>query len=146
MALSDVETQLRTEFEPLVESLGFSIVELNSATVHGRVHLDLVIHRASGVSIDDCAEVHRLVHPRAEMILDDRDLAVQVASPGIDRVLKDNGEFAVFVGSTVRVLLIGESDWLVGVIQGAGKTSVTIETGDGAVVIGFDQIQKAKLG
>ena len=91
-------TELRENVSPVVKAMGFSIVELESSVVSGRTHVHLVIYRPSGVSIDDCAEVHRTVQPRLETLMDDRDIALQVASPGVDRAIKSNIEYSVFVG------------------------------------------------
>ena len=145
MATSDIENELRADFEPLLKELGFHIVELKSAPVKGRTHLDIVIYREEGVSIDACADVHRLVRPRAELILDDRDVAVQVASPGIDRTFKDNAEFGVFTGRGVGVLLHGTDDWIGGIVGSVDDKSVTLQDGDTFSTIEFNEIQKARL-
>jgi len=142
---SDQERLLRDDFAPLIEHLGFRIVELHCATVHGRIHLDIVIHAADGVTIDDCADVHKLIRPRAEVMLDSRDVAVQIASPGINRVLKDNSEFDVFAGSPVLILRRSDEDWIAGVIRRTDESSVTIDSSDGEMTLAFDDIQKAKL-
>ena len=145
MAASDIETELRGDFAPLMKELGFAIVELHAAPVGGRMHLELVIYRAEGVSIDDCARVHKVVRPRAELILDDRDLAVQVASPGIDRTFKSNSEFQVFIDQGVRVLLRGADEWIVGVVESTDDRGVTLRDGDKRRTVTYDDIQKARL-
>jgi ribosome maturation factor RimP len=78
-------------------------------------------------------------------MLDDRDVAVQIASPGIDRVLKENSEFCIFIGSKVRVLLHGADNWVAGLISSSDDTSVALETDSGMQTIMFAEIQKAKL-
>jgi len=145
MEISDREPELETDVTTIVEELGFRVVEIHSATVKGRRHLDLVIYRPEGVSIDDCAEVHRVVRPRAELVLDNRDVAVQVASPGIDRTFKSNREFSVFVGRGVKVLLRGSNDWIGGVVDSADDRDVMLRSGDQRQSIAFADIQKARL-
>jgi ribosome maturation factor RimP len=145
MATLDSQNELKTDIEALVLELGFQIVEFHSATVHGRLHLEVVIYRPEGVSIDDCAAVHKIILPRAELILDDRDVAVQLASPGIDRTLKENREFAVFTGRGVQVLLRGAHDWIGGVIESASDRDVTLRSGQQRQSIAFADIQKARL-
>ena len=137
-ALSDQTT-------PIVEGLGFRIVELNMTVVKGRTHVTLVIYSPDGVGIDDCATVHRTVLPRLELLLDDRDIALQVASPGIDRVLKSWSEFEVFSGRGVRVLRQGADDWLCGTVLRAHATEVEIASATGVVAVPHADIQKAKL-
>lgn len=145
MGTTERDRELRDDFEPVLRELGFEVVELHTATVNGRTHLDLVIFSPDGVSIDDCADVHRLVMPRAELILDDRDLAVQVSSPGIDRVLKDNREFRVFRGQGVALLLRETNEWTGGVIEQADEETLSLLQGDERITIAFREIQKARL-
>ena len=145
MEMFDRENDLKIDFDPLLRELGFQIVELHAAMVKGRTHLDLVIYRPEGVTIDDCATVHKVVMPRAELILDDRDVALQVASPGIDRTFKENSEFAVFVDRGVRVLMQGADDWIGGVVDSVSERDVTLRDGQQRQSIAFADIQKARL-
>jgi len=145
MGTADRQTELQTEIGALVEELGFQVVELHSAMVKGRLHLDLVIYRSEGVSIDDCASVHKVIMPRAELLLDNRDVAVQVSSPGIDRVLKDNRELAVFTGRGVRILTRDSDDWVGGIVDSASDREVFLRSGEQRTSIAFEAIQKARL-
>ncbi|MFW5689108.1 MAG: hypothetical protein ACOC1U_05975 [Spirochaetota bacterium] len=143
--MSETAGALREQIEEVVQGVGFSIVELHSSVVKGRTHVNLVVYRPEGVGIDDCAEVHRTVRPRLELLLDDRDVALQVASPGIDRTLKENREFAVFTGRGVKVLPRDADTWIAGIIRDAGEREVEIETAEGPRRIAYAEIQKAKL-
>ena len=136
---------LADQVTPIVEGLGFRVVELNTAVVSGRIQVTLVIYSEDGVGIDDCATVHKTVLPRLEVLLDHRDVALQVASPGIDRILKDWKEFAVFAGRGVRVLRRGEEQWMGGIVRRADDHEVEIEGPSGLTVIQYAEIQKAKL-
>jgi ribosome maturation factor RimP len=139
------EATLRQQTAPIVEGLGFRIVEMSMARVTGRTQVSLVIYAESGVGIDDCATVHRTVRPRLEMLMNDRDIALQVMSPGIDRVLKSWSEFEVFVGRGVRILRHGNDEWIRGVIRSATDTEVEVETAEGIVPVRHTDIQKARL-
>ena len=145
METSDRESELKIDFAPLLRELGFQIVELHVATVKGRTHLELAIYGPEGVSVDDCATVHKVIMPRAELILDDRDVALQVASPGIDRTFKDNDEFAVFLNRGVRVLIRGTDDWIGGVVASVSERDVTLRNGQERQSIAFADIQKTRL-
>jgi ribosome maturation factor RimP len=143
--VSDTTGALHEQLEEIVQGVGFRIVELSASVVKGRTHVNLVIYRPEGVSIDDVALVHKTVLPRIELLLDDRDVALQVASPGIDRTFKDNVEFAVFAGKGVRVLSRERDDWVGGVIGEVTGRDVEIDTPEGAMKIAFSDVQKAKL-
>ena len=142
--MSDTAKTLRDQVEPIVEGAGYQVVELSSGVVKGRPHVTLVVYHPDGVSIDDCAELHRTILPRIELLLDSRDVALQIASPGIERTLKHEREYAVFVGRGVQ-LLIRDDGWVGGRIVASTGTAVEIQTGEGVRTFAFHDIQKAKL-
>jgi ribosome maturation factor RimP len=143
--VSDASSALRDEIDEIVRGAGFSIVELHTSVVKGRTHVHLVVYRPEGVGIDDIAEVHKTVRPRLELLLDDRDVALQVASPGIDRTIKDNSEFAVFLGRGVKVLERETGSWLGGILRSVDERGIEIETAEETRRIDYAEIQKAKL-
>jgi ribosome maturation factor RimP len=130
---------------PIVEGLGFRVVEFSAQNVKGRNHAMLVIYSPQGVGIDDCATVHKTVLPRLELLMDDRDVALQVASPGIDRVLKDWREFGVFIGRGIRILPNDRDEWIAGIVANVTEDTVEVTTGDEPVEVPFAAIRKAKL-
>ena len=139
------ESMLQQQATPIVEGLGFRVVELSIGVANGRTQVALVIYRQNGVGIDDCAQVHRTLLPRLELLMSNRDVALQVMSPGIDRVFKDWTEFGVFVGRGVTVLLRDDEAWISGVISRATDSEVELTGADGARVVPYSDIQKARL-
>ena len=138
---------------PVVEGLGFSIVELTAANRQDGIHISLVIYSPSGVSVKDCERVHRLAAARAEVASDTRDVYFEVSSPGINRNIKNADEFGVFTGRRVKILCDGKSEWLHGVIMSADAQNVVIESVETIEnknertenKIPYSQIKKAKL-
>ena len=130
---------------PVVEGLGFSIVELSAITRQDGLHINLVIYSKSGVSVKDCERVHRLAAARTEVASDSRDVYFEVSSPGVNRNLKYADEFAVFTGRKVKVLCDGTSDWLHGCIVSADAQDVVIEIEKSEKKIPYSKIRKAKL-
>ena len=143
--MPDAVNAVRDQIEEVVQGVGFRIVELHSSVVNGRTHVNLVVYRPEGVSIDGCAEVHKTLRPRLELLLDDRDVALQVASPGIDRTIKDNAEFAVFTGRGVSILSRESGTWFGGVIGDVTERGVEVHTGEETRTVPYADIQKAKL-
>ena len=142
--MSDAVKALRNQVEPIVEGTGYRVVELSSGVVKGRPHVNLVVYHPNGVSIDDCAEMHRTLLPRIELLMNNRDVALQISSPGIERTFKDESEFAVFLGRGVQ-LLLRDDGWIGGCIVSATGTEVEIRTDGGVRTFAFADIQKAKL-
>lgn len=138
---------------PVVEGLGFSVVELSAATRQDGIHISLVIFSPAGVSVKDCEKVHRLAAARAEVASDTRDVYFEVSSPGINRNIKHADEFGVFTGRRVKILCDGMNEWLIGTVMSADSQNVIIETNetnDNIIEktekkILYSQIKKAKL-
>ncbi len=134
-----------SDCEPLVQGLGYSLVELVVFKRQATWHIKAVISGAEGVGIADCTRVHRALLPRLEAILSSQDMYVEVTSPGLDRVLKNAAEFSLFVGKQVKVWNTDISDWETGTVSASDGESVTLTTDKGEVRMPYSKIAKAKL-
>lgn len=131
--------------EPLVAGFGYSIVELVIFKRQGSWQVKLVITSPAGVGIADCTKLHRALLPRLEALLSSQDMYVEVASPGLDRILKNAAEFTVFKGKSVKVWDTDISDWIQGTVLESGVDSVRLGTESGEMDIPYTKIAKAKL-
>ena len=57
------------------------------------------------------------------MIFADRDMELEVSSPGLQRSFKDIIEFSIFSGKLVRVYSVSASAYIVGTIANADESS-----------------------
>ncbi len=130
---------------PVVEGMGYSIVELKSRIVQRQLHVALVVHREPGVSLEDCSQIFRTIQPRLEMANSSRDISLEVSSPGISRRLKSADELLVFKGRGIKYLLDEESDWHTGIIGQANADSVSILQEDHTEEISLSRIKRIKL-
>ena len=140
-----MESPISDEIRPVVESMGFRLIEVSVGRAHRLAHVRVVVYSAAGVGVDDCAAVSRLLRPRLEIMEGLADLSLEVSSPGIDRRLKSNDELAVFHGKGVRLLLADEADWIGGVIGGVDQDSVTLERAEGPSRIPLARVRRARL-
>ena len=116
--------------QPVAESLGIEIWDVEFVKEAGTRFLRVYIDKADGVSIQDCENFSRAFDP----ILDDADpipesYTFEVSSAGAERVLKRPSDFARFLGSDVCVKLyqpIDGSKQFVGVLQSYEDGNVTI--------------------
>lgn len=131
---------------PVVEGLGFSIVELNAVNRQDGLHIALVIYSPAGVAVSDCERVHRLAQARMEVAGNIRDVYFEVSSPGINRNIKSADEFAVFTGRRIKILPAEESEWIAGTLVNAGSEGIEIEINkEAGKKIPYSLIRKAKL-
>lgn len=139
------DSPISAEVAPVITGLGYKPVEIAGQKSGKRYHISIIITGENGIGLKDCEKVHKAVLPRLELLLDDRDLHVEVSSPGISRNLKSGSEFIQFSGSSVRVLPEESAEWITGTITGADESGVTLSTPDGVRLFSYSAIRKAKL-
>jgi len=135
--------------EPLLVQLGYELVELEMAPAHGRGSLRIFIDRPEGIGISDCERVSREV----SALMDVEDpiptaYALEVSSPGDDRVLRTPAHFERFRGSRVLLELVAPRDGrrrYTGLLQEVSATGVALEVDRQRVDVSFGEIAKARL-
>jgi ribosome maturation factor RimP len=137
--------RLFAELEPLLSEAGLTLVDLVVGRRGGSAQVRMTVHAPGGTGTNECAKAHRVSYARAAELLGSPELSLEVASPGIDRALRTPREWAVFKGKGVRVLLRGETEWLLGRIEGLEGGSVTISRADGPRVFELEAVSKARL-
>jgi len=139
------EDPIRSAAETVAEGLNLQIVEVTVSRHKGTTQAQIALYAPDGVDVEKCTTFHRALLPRLELLLPGQDLYVEVASPGIDRTLKDGREFCIFQGRGVRCYRIDTSDWSAGSIASADEVSVVLKTRNGEERIPYELIAKAKL-
>ncbi|MCC7462898.1 MAG: ribosome maturation factor RimP [Gammaproteobacteria bacterium] len=123
--------------EPLVEQLGYELVELEYVPGRSQALVRLFVDRPQGVGIEDCESVSREV----SALLDVNDpvptaYALEVSSPGLDRVLRKPAHFERFVGQRVWVELVAPREGrrrYTGTLTAASAAGIELNV-DGVVV------------
>ena len=90
-----------------VEGLGYDLVELRIGGTGRRPLLDVRIDRLDGnkITIDECAQVSRALEPRLDASgLIGENYVLEVSSPGVERPLRNAGDWRRFAGRTAKVL------------------------------------------
>jgi ribosome maturation factor RimP len=135
--------------EPLVERLGFELVELEYAGGRSQATVRVFLDGAAGVSVDDCARVSREI----SALLDAEDpiacpYTLEVSSPGFDRVLRTRAHFDRFLGSRVFVELkeprAGRRRYT-GKLLSVDDGGIALEVDREHVALPYDEIGKARL-
>jgi ribosome maturation factor RimP len=141
-----VVREIRTLIEPVLEELGYELVEVQfKREQHGQI-LRIVIYQESGIGVDDCAQVSRAVSHLLE-VEDPIDQAyyLEVTSPGLDWRLHSARDFVRFRGKKVRIVLLDKSEAIIGVIGELADGRVVIERDGEKELVPLDLIKKAKL-
>ncbi len=139
------DKELYKQLAPLLLNIGMKIIEISEYEKDGRCTIRLVIQSQNdNTTIKDCTSVHKIAFPRLELLRNSRDVYLEVSTPGIQRPIKDVGEFNAFIGKDVRILS-GE-DWVDGLLLLADEQKITIKKAeDEEQDILYNTIKRAKL-
>lgn len=150
MGIEDIKDKVRGIIEPLVNSLGVELDDLELKRTRGRALLRVFIDKDGGVTIDDCEHVSREV----EALLDVEDpipfsYVLEVSSPGLDRPVKGPDDFKRFSGKMVRVITydpVEKQTFMIGKILNAGDDRVELLLPkDKKVSVSYKNISRARL-
>lgn len=135
--------------EPVLETEGMELVDLEFKQEGGRRVLRLYIDTPEGVTLDDCETASRQIG--ALLDLEDpisHRYHLEVSSPGINRVLRKEKDFRRFAGSPVKIKtrrkLNGRANFR-GLLKGVENSLVQVELDESVVEIPTEDIDKAQL-
>jgi ribosome maturation factor RimP len=143
--------KLQGLLETTVDGLGYELVSVELSN-RGRM-LRIFIDRraedavAGGITVDDCARVSNQLARVLEVEDVDYD-RLEVSSPGLDRPLKKEADFARFAGEqarmTLRVPVDGRRNFT-GVLRAVADGKLQLEIEGGMVSVDIANIDKARL-
>src|SRR6266705_4981280 len=148
--MSDVLEVLRRMAREILEYAGMEMVHLEMKREPGGHLVRLYIDKDGGVTLDDCSLVSRQLSAQLDIVdpIEGR-YTLEVSSPGLDRPLFTDRDFARFAGRQIRlsthVPLQGRRNFqgrLDGLVDGSVR--MTLEGGH-HVTIPRDQVAKARL-
>ena len=134
---------------PEVEAHGCTLWDVEYVKEAGSWYLRLYIDKESGVSINDCEAISRVVSDK----LDEADpiegsYTFEVSSAGADRALKKPEHFSAFLGSEVDVKLYramaGKKE-LIGVLAGYENGDVTLAVGGESLTLEKKDVAQVRL-
>lgn len=116
---------------PIVEGCGFELVDVEYVKEAGNWYLRGYIDKPGGITVNDCEAVSRTFSDR----LDEKDFIedsyiMEISSPGLDRPLKKEKDFARSMGKLVEVRTyrpIEKQKEFCGVLTAYDSNSVTIQ-------------------
>lgn len=144
--------ELQGLLERTVGGLGYELVdvELSNRGRMLRIFIDKTAggpQGAGGITVDDCARVSNQLARVLEVEDIDYD-RLEVSSPGLDRPLKKEADFARFAGEqarlTLRVPVEGRRNFT-GVMRAVALGKLQLEVEGGMVIIDLANVDKARL-
>ena len=127
----EYEQKAEALLSPIVESNGFELVDVEYVKEAGNWYLRGYIDKPGGITVNDCETVSRAFSDR----LDEDDFIedsyiMEISSPGLDRPLKKEKDFARSIGKLVEIRTyrpIEKQKEFCGELTAYDNNSVTIE-------------------
>ena len=135
--------------EPLLNQLGYELVDLEYAPGRAHAVLRLFIDGPRGVGVEDCERVSH----EFSALLDVADpvptgYTLEVSSPGLDRVLRTPAHFQRFVGQRIRLELRSPRDGrrrYTGRLEALNAGGIELNVDGAMVAVSFAEIGRARL-
>jgi len=147
----DPDFFLPDSLEPIISALGMKLIEFSVSRRKGRseksgpVQVRAVVMSDGVTGLEDCSRVHRAIMPRLELAFPEREIYLEVSSPGIERIIKDACEFVYYIGRGIKCYRTDISDWTAGILISADEKKLVLKKEDGEISLEYDVIAKAKL-
>ena len=148
MSVKDSVTAL---VQPIVEGLGYELVEVTYKKQHDAMHLTIFIDsdKAGGVSLDDTEIVANAIDAPIDELdpTQGEPYVLNVSSPGLDRPLKTEKDYLKKVGTEVELSLYKSIDGekkFVGTLSAYNEGKVVLQTEKGEITVETKDIALAK--
>ncbi len=144
--VEDVVTMLA---EPIADSLGLELVDIEYLKEGGSWFLRVYIDKPEGITHDDCQALSQ----RLSELLDEKDpvpnsYILEVSSPGIERPLKKPGDFERFKGYKIRASTFspveGQKEF-VGDLEGLVDDKVVLNVKGREYALPLESVAKVRL-
>ena len=127
----EYEKKAEALLAPIVEQAGFELVDVEYVKEAGNWYLRGYIDKPGGITVNDCEAVSRIFSDR----LDEDDFIedsyiMEISSPGLDRPLKKDKDFARSMGKEVEIRTyhpIEKQKEFSGILTAYDDNSVTID-------------------
>lgn len=141
--------KLEAIISPILENLGYQLVDCELITNTGRMILRVYIDKDGGITIGDCSSVSRSIGDVIEIedILK-KAYSLEVSSPGLDRPLRKPEDFKRFSGSTVKLKTArpvnGRSNYK-GLLEGMDGNDIVIRVDGVECRVPITELSKARV-
>jgi ribosome maturation factor RimP len=139
--------RLAAVVEPLVSAAGYDLEEITVSPAGRRRLVRVVVDADAGVSLDDVAEVSRVI----SAALDEQDGAVgaapyvlEVSSPGIDRPLRSARHWRRAAGRLVEVS-VRDRGPVTGRVRSADEAGVVLDVDGAEQAYGYDVLGPGRV-
>lgn len=147
--MSKISDKIEEFITPIVEELGYEIVEVEFAKKYNGDNLTVFIDKpGGGITINDCEAVHNAIDEPLDELnpTNDKPYTLNVSSPGIDRPIVTDKDYNRNKGEVLEVKLfeaIQKKKLFVGTLIDFNSETVTLDVDGKTLEIERKKISKA---
>jgi ribosome maturation factor RimP len=147
--MNEVLDKIKSEINPILKDAEAELFDISMRRASHGIIVTVLVDTEKGISIGECAVINK----RVSAALEEKNTisekyVVEVASPGLDRPLKNMRDFKKAIGECVDMWLsqqVNGRDFINGIVRGAAESSVEIEEKNGKrITLPYEKINKAK--
>ena len=143
------QTHLWELFEPVVNGMGFDLIEIEHFPNPKHGVLRLYIDKEGGVTVDDCSAVSHQISALIDVEEPIRgQFNLEISSPGLDRPLRRLQDFQRFTGSMVKLKtmmpLDGQRNFKGRMLE-VNEEVLVLETDTEEISLPMNAIEKARI-
>jgi ribosome maturation factor RimP len=147
--LTLITKQVSDLIEPIVDELGFQLVDVEYLTDLGRWVLRIYIDREGGITVDDCAKVSRELGDLIDVKnIIEHDYVLEVSSPGLNRPLKKEADFIRVIGKKIKVRTRMPSNGkrnFIGILNDLREHEIYIQSEGELITLAWADVERANL-
>ncbi len=148
--MAKVKELCEKTFRPVVEEMGYELVEVSYEKENGGMSLIFTIDKDGGVNIDDCEIVNKKLDPMLDELnpTDDKPYTLVVSSPGLDRPLKTDRDLKRNLDKEVEITLFAKQEGkklFVGVLKAYDDKTITLQMPKETLTFERNKIGSIKL-
>ncbi|MBZ2173836.1 ribosome maturation factor RimP [Schnuerera sp. xch1] len=135
MSKNNIIKTIKEHCEPIIEDLGYDLVDLEFIKENNDDFLRFYIGKLGGITIDDCQRVSEVLGEELDKLdLIQESYYLEVSSPGLDRPLKTSNDLKRNIGKEIEISLyksIDDKKQYIGKLLDYTDDYIKIEEGSG---------------
>lgn len=138
MSSRNLLSTIRKHCEPIIEKLGYELVDLEFIKESDGKYLRFYIWKPEGITIDDCQNVSEVIGDKLDEIdIIQESYYLEVSSPGLDRPLKTDKDLKRNLGKDIEVSLyksIDKKKKIIGELVDYNDENITVKNEDSEII------------